>query len=114
MRSKILLIVGSLACALFAGEAVLGAIFPNEYCVWPPNIRHVFHTNPRYVPGVAAPSRFETNSTGLRGDELKESDHYRILAIGGSTTAVAPRTSSTTPSTRKRTQCSCNAAVAAR
>ena len=86
MRSKILLIVGSLACALFAGEAVLGAIFPNEYCVWPPNIRHVFHTNPRYVPGVAAPSRFETNSTGLRGDELKESDHYRILAIGGSTT----------------------------
>ncbi len=36
------------------------------------------------------------------------------VAIGGRTTAVAPSTSSTTPSTRKRTQCSCSAAVAAR
>ena len=36
------------------------------------------------------------------------------VAIGGRTTAVAPRTRSTTPSTKKSTQCSWNAAAAAR
>src|SRR5215468_11205442 len=36
------------------------------------------------------------------------------VANGGNTTAVAPKTSSTTPSTRKRTQCSRNAVWAER
>jgi len=38
------------------------------------------------MPGISGPSRFLANSLGIRGDEFKSSDTYRILAIGGSTT----------------------------
>ena len=85
-RIRILLLLCSSVAALILGETVLGRIFPNEYYVWPPHLRRVFRPDPRYVPGVSGPSRFETNSLGLRGGEAAPFDTYRILAIGGSTT----------------------------
>ena len=86
MRARILLLLCSSVAGLLLGEAVLERVFPNEYYTWPPHLRRVFRTDPRYVPGVSGPSRFETNSLGLRADELAPNRSYRILAIGGSTT----------------------------
>ncbi len=38
------------------------------------------------MPGIEGSTRFSTNSLGIRGDEISDTDHYRILCIGGSTT----------------------------
>jgi lysophospholipase L1-like esterase len=38
------------------------------------------------MPGIEGESRYITNSQGLRGDEFSDSQQYRILTIGGSTT----------------------------
>lgn len=86
MRSRVVLLLCSSVAALLLGETILGQLFPNEYYVWPPHLGRVFRPDPRYVPGISGESRFEINSIGLRGDEIKPSHTYRILTIGGSTT----------------------------
>ena len=67
-------------------EVVLRLISPDQYYVWPPGLRHAFHAAPNIMPGVYGESTFSINSHGLRGDSFSDSQTYRILAIGGSTT----------------------------
>jgi len=86
LKANLLLVGASLVAALLLGEALLRIVLFRQYYVWPPNIVKVFRLDSRYVPGIFGDSRFETNSLGLRGDELTPSDTYRILTVGGSTT----------------------------
>lgn len=57
---------------------------PNDlFLVWTPNLRERFNPAPETMPGVAGVAHFDTNSLGLRGDEI--GGDYQILTIGGST-----------------------------
>jgi lysophospholipase L1-like esterase len=82
----ILLLCSSVAVALAFGETALRFGFPNGYYIWPPGLKKVFLPSEDIMPGISGPSRFVTNSAGIRGDDFRSSDTYRILAIGGSTT----------------------------
>jgi len=52
----------------------------------PPFLNLLLHPDPRFVPGISGPARYQTNSWGIRGAEVTSSDQYRILFVGGSTT----------------------------
>jgi lysophospholipase L1-like esterase len=84
----LLLCATSVALAVTAAELVLrsAAPAPRAYQVWPPHLSVRFHPAPGVMPGIEGPSRFTTNSLGMRGDEWREAGRYQILAIGGSTT----------------------------
>ncbi len=58
----------------------------NTFSVWQPRMERVLEPDPELLPGVRGPTRFRTNSRGLRGDELGPDRTPRILAVGGSTT----------------------------
>lgn len=80
-------VIISLSLALLVAELVLRVFHPlREYCVWPPNLRHVFRPIPGVMPGVAGIKTFSINEMGLRGDPVDRGAQYRILAVGGSTT----------------------------
>ena len=87
-KIKFLLVGLSVFVAFGIGEIALRIIFPfpQQYCVWRPNINMVFHPESSIMPGIYNESRFMTNSMGVRGDEFPENDFYKILTIGGSTT----------------------------
>lgn len=59
---------------------------PNDFQVWPPYTRIIFNPDPAVTPGVVGPSLFEANSRGLRADEARPSNTFRVLTLGGSTT----------------------------
>ncbi len=56
------------------------------FASWPPNLNVEFRPDQRYIEGIHGPSVFKTNSWGIRGDEMSQSDDARIMVIGGSTT----------------------------
>jgi lysophospholipase L1-like esterase len=56
----------------------------SPWYVWPPNYSRLM--KPGNLPGVARECRFRTNSLGIRGPDFRDTDTYRILCIGGSTT----------------------------
>jgi lysophospholipase L1-like esterase len=84
--STILLLCASVAVALLFGEKAVRWAVPNGYYIWPPGLKKVFMPRADIMPGISEPSHFVANSLGIRGDEFKSSNTYRILAIGGSTT----------------------------
>lgn len=85
---RLVLVVAGVAAALALAETFLRIepTFPYPYCVWPPNLRKVFHPDPQVMPGVSGESRFVVSSAGIRGDEIAPDQRYRMLALGGSTT----------------------------
>ena len=80
------LILTSMVLTVIAAEVCLRIAFPVGYFIWKPHLNRTFHPVPGVMPGVAGESRFQTNSRGLRADEIVETHAYRILTLGGSTT----------------------------
>ncbi len=79
------------AAALAVGEVALARIAAarpdDDFHRRPPGTHATFHPDPAILPGVDGPSRFTTNSRGIRGPELPaRGDAWRILCVGGSTT----------------------------
>jgi len=62
-------------------------VVADGWVLWPPDTEFRFEPAPGVMPGVEGVSRFVTNSMGLRADELLPEHSYRVLTIGGSTTA---------------------------
>lgn len=53
-----------------------------------PHLHLLYHSLPGMMPGVSGESHFTCNSLGIRGPELPaDREVYRILCLGGSTTA---------------------------
>lgn len=90
--TRVLLVIGALFVSVLVCEFGLRAYYSfsgksDKYYVYPPNLQHIMNIKPGIMQGVAEKARFYTTSDGLRGDEISKDDAYRILAIGGSTTA---------------------------
>jgi lysophospholipase L1-like esterase len=89
---KVALALGSMLVALVlslgVGEAVLRAAAGRSaaYQAWTPHRRMAFRLPPGRAPGIGAHSQFSANADGIRGDSFSAAQHYRILAVGGSTT----------------------------
>ncbi len=93
---KVALALGStlvaLTLSLGVGEAVLRGVAPERggrstaYRAWTPYRRMTFRLPPGRAPGIGAQSQFAVNADGIRGDTFTTEQHYRILAVGGSTT----------------------------
>jgi len=89
---RILLVISGLLFTVVICEFGLRAFYAfsdkaGKYYVYPPDLRKIQKIAAGIMPGVADTARFFTNSEGIRGDEFSPADQYRILAIGGSTTA---------------------------
>ena len=82
------LTAATLFILFLAGEIALRWLLPtpDAYYIWEPNLHFVFNPRPDLVTGVQGETNVVINSQGIRGDELKSTDTYQILAIGGSTT----------------------------
>ena len=82
----------SVAATLGLAELALRAFYPapDRYHVLRPNIQRITNPDTTIVSGVRGPSRYAVNAQGMRGRLIAEgnSDEYRILAIGGSTTEM--------------------------
>jgi lysophospholipase L1-like esterase len=55
-----------------------------SWYVWPPNYSCLL--KPANLAGVSPQGCFRTNSLGIRGPEFRDTDTYRILCVGGSST----------------------------
>ena len=88
LQSIALLLIGLLVAGGLAEVATRIAVpEPSSfYYVWPPHFGATFKPEPAIMPGVTGVSKFSANSLGLRGEEIKPDQRYRILAVGGSTT----------------------------
>jgi lysophospholipase L1-like esterase len=86
--SKLLLLISSLIFAVVVTELVLSMFLGrfNSYYPWKPNMLVELNPAQEYLPGIYGKSVFQTNSYGLRGDEIPTGESFKILAIGGSTT----------------------------
>jgi len=58
----------------------------DKYFVHPPALHKAYGPMLGLVSGKTGTIHFQTNAYGIRGDEFREDQAYRILAIGGSTT----------------------------
>lgn len=58
----------------------------NRYYLWLPSKKSVFKPYPGIMPGIDNLTVFQTNSDGVRGDELTSRHSLRILTVGGSAT----------------------------
>jgi len=87
--AKIALIFLGISATLILGEIILSILFPpaTGYYVWKPNLHYTVRPSPDALPGIKGPSRIITNSKGMLGDELLPDHTYKILTVGGSTTA---------------------------
>ncbi len=87
-RAKAILIVISLVVSLVAAEFLLRWAVPggDRFYVWPPGYKFSYRPDPKIYPGASPQVDFFINSAGIRGDEFRPDQTYRILAIGGSTT----------------------------
>jgi len=83
LRRSGLLAMG-LAIGLVLAEVIIRSRISDLYCVWPPHLHETFDLE---TSGLEGPSKFTTNSVGIRGDEFTDTQQYRLLAVGGSTTA---------------------------
>jgi len=88
--SNLALVLISTLLVLGLAELIARTLAPplalNRHYVWPPNLDTTFTPTPEIMPGVSGPAHFVTNNRGIRGDDLADDQHYRILAVGGSTT----------------------------
>ncbi len=75
-----------IVATLLICEVVLRFALPSGYYIWQPHRRKIFKPYQSIMPGISGESLFAINSLGIRGDELRPTYTYRILAIGGSTT----------------------------
>lgn len=78
--------VAAVAIVLTIAEWTLSIRSPVRYHVWQPGLHRVFRPLPEAMPGVDGDGHFRTSADGLRADAMDDSQGYRILAIGGSTT----------------------------
>lgn len=80
------LVVGWSALEWVTGEVFGGTILFHRNT---PNQVREFRPEPRFIRGIEGVSKLRINALGLRGPELPESRDaaYRILCVGGSTTA---------------------------
>lgn len=79
-----LLLCSSIIVSLLFVEALLHFLLPESSYIWAPHSEMVYIPDQNIMPGVSGPARFVVNSIGLRGDELTDSDKYRMIIIGGS------------------------------
>lgn len=86
LLGQLLLLSFGLAFSAVVGELALRLAVPDEYYVWPPNLRRTLNPMPGVMPGIDGPSNFVSNSVGIRADEMPAGDANLILAVGGSTT----------------------------
>jgi lysophospholipase L1-like esterase len=84
---KICVALASLLLCLGAAEMIAYLVLPTHYYVWPPNLVRTTDDEGQILHGVWGPSRFSINAHGMRGDAYDLDYRYRILAVGGSTTA---------------------------
>lgn len=87
---KVVLAVAATAVAWLVLELAVGLIFGSStlFHRMPAGYRHRFAPKSEFMPGISGPSLYTTNAQGIRGPELPaRDDAYRILCIGGSTTA---------------------------
>ena len=81
------LAIATLALCVGAAEATLRSLSRgSDFAVWQPGLAFTFHPDSALMPGIEGASRFSINASGIRGDAFSESQSYRILALGGSTT----------------------------
>ena len=85
-RTAFAIVVAGLLLGIVALEGVSRLLIPNRYFVWPPNFRMRFDAAKNIPLGVTFPGQLTINAAGMRGDLPNESNEYRILAVGGSTT----------------------------
>lgn len=72
-----------LTCEYFLRFFVFGS---RKYFVYPPYTKSLFKPQEGIMPGITGTSLFQTNSLGIRGDEIPQGTTYKILVIGGSAT----------------------------
>ena len=87
---NILLLVAVLTVATAVVEIVLRLGWPvsHGYYIAHPYTTSYLTPDPRFLPGVSGQSEISTAEWGIRGDPLGDDlREFRILAIGGSTTA---------------------------
>jgi hypothetical protein len=86
-RAKAILILISLVVSLVAAEFLLRWALPggDRFYVWPPGYKFSFRPDPKIYPGSSPQVNFTINSAGIRGDEFRRDQTYRILVVGGST-----------------------------
>ncbi len=82
------LLAFTLAASLGVGELFVRLLLPapSHYRVYAAGLDFTFEPRSEIMPGVSGPSRFVTNSQGMRADEPTGDETWRILAVGGSTT----------------------------
>lgn len=83
---SLILTLVSVTFTVAIAEICLRFLFPAGYLIWEPHLNRTFLPAQGVMPGISGESRFQTNSRGLRADELGATDAYRVLTIGGSTT----------------------------
>src|SRR5262245_21223643 len=82
----VIVAVFSAVVSLIAGGLMLRIFTSDRYYVWQPNFHADFRPLPGVMPGIEGESNFEINADGLRAHPFDDSQQYRILALGGSTT----------------------------
>ncbi len=89
LRRRVLLAAASFIGSLLAAEMTIRVAFPlpHGYFLLPPNRTQVYELPVPMLSNVSKLSRHSTNSQGVCGDEPGPEPEYRILTIGGSTTA---------------------------
>lgn len=77
--------------SLVIAEVALRTVYPRSerYYVLEPLQTATLTPAPEHVSGVSRTAVYTTSSVGIRGPEFADTDEYRILAIGGSTTQNA-------------------------
>jgi len=85
---RLILIFVSVTVIVCLSELILGLMIKprNKYCLWLPSKKAIFKPYPKIMVGVGNQAVFQTNSDGVRGDELTNRQQFRVLAVGGSTT----------------------------
>jgi len=78
--------LAAMALVLLLTEGLLRIGKPERFHIWQPGLHRVFRPLPEAMPGVTGDGVLRTSVDGLRADAIEESQEYRLLAIGGSTT----------------------------
>src|SRR6266403_5577069 len=98
LTRRLLLAAAVFFGAMLAAELLIRLIFPlpEGYFLTPPHRTEVYEVPASMLSNMSKLAGHSTNSQGVRGNELGPEEQYRILTIGGSTTACnaldAPKT----------------------